>query len=212
MSDFDDFQAENPDGAKGGGPLKYCLICGCLLALLMGIGGVAMVAMFQDMLIMDPVRVEQNLQETIACEVPDGYGGMFAMNMMGMKMSVIGPAGMAMGQQNQQAVPLMIIAMQVPPGQNPQAAKQQMQQQMNQGGMGNANMQVEDEGTLTLTIRGQDVECQEQVGVQNGQKMRQVMCIVDKAADDPTQVILMFMGAPDQFDEDAMRAFAESIK
>ena len=211
MTDFDDFKAEQPEGQQGSNFVKYCLVCGCLVGLMGLIGVGAMVFMFKSMFITDPVQVEANLQGTIPCEVPEGYAGAFGMNMMGMRMSMIGPEGMmGSGQQN---VPLMIIVMQVPPGQNPQMAKAQMQAQLQQqGGMGGGNMQVEAEETATVTIRGQPVEVQTAIGVQNGQKTKQVMAIIDKAPDDPTQVLLMFMGNADTFDEAAMQAFLQSIK
>lgn len=211
MSDFDDFKAEDPEGppASGGGFLKYCLACGCLAGLMVMILGGVGIYTLKQMFITDPAAVEKNLADTLECEVPAGYGGMFAMNMAGMKMSMIAPSGTMMGNNN---VPLMIIAMQLPPGADSAQAKRQMQQQMNQGGMGGGSMAVEKEDKLTVMIRGAEVAGQSQVGVQNGQKMRQVVFMIDKSATDPTQVMLMFMGNQSSFDDAAMNAFLKSIK
>jgi hypothetical protein len=208
--DFDDFEGQHPDGApSGGGFLKYCLACGCLAAIVaMLIGGVA-VYKLKQMFITSPAAVEQNLAETLECEVPSGYAGMFGMNMAGVKMSMIAPSGTMMGNNQ---VPLMIIAMQLPPGSDSAQAKRQMQQQMSQGGMSSGSMAVEKEDSITVTIRGEEVQAQSSVGVQNGQKMRQVVVMIDKSSSDPTQVMLMFMGTDGSFDQEAMDAFVASIK
>lgn len=211
MSDFDEFQAEHPDEAKAGGSgfLKFCLVCGCLVALL-GVGAaVAGVALFRNMFFMDPVKVEQNLKEILPSEVPEGYQGLFGMSMAGVKMSVVGPAG-SLGQPNQK---LMIVVFQLPPGQDPELAKQQIQQQLQQQGRGAALQQVESEDQLTLTVRGEEVTAQQAVGVGNdGNKMRQVVLVLPRAKDDPTQVLLMFLGNAEAFDEEAMKAFLASIR
>lgn len=209
--DFDDFEGqEQPEAASsGGGFLKYCLACGCLAALVaMLIGGVA-VYKLKQMVITSPAAVEQNLSDTLECEVPSGYAGMFGINMAGVKMSMIAPSGTMMGNNS---VPLMIIAMQLPAGSDSAQAKRQMQQQMNQGGMGGGSMAVEKEDAITVTIRGGEVQAQSSVGVQNGQKMKQVVLMIDKTSSDPTQVMLMFMGTESAFDQAAMDAFLQSIK
>ncbi|RMG14139.1 MAG: hypothetical protein D6731_10715 [Planctomycetota bacterium] len=129
--------------------------------------------------------------------------------MAGVKMSVVGPAG-SLGQPNQK---LMIVVFQLPPGQDPELAKQQIQQQLQQQGRGAALQQVESEDQLTLTVRGEEVTAQQAVGVGNdGNKMRQVVLVLPRAKDDPTQVLLMFLGNAEAFDEEAMKAFLASIR
>jgi hypothetical protein len=212
MSDFQDDFGQDPEAAPqgGGGFLKYCLICGCLVALAaMLLGGIA-IWKLKGMFILDPVAVEANLKDTIECEVPTGYAGMFGMNMAGVQMSMIAPSGTMKGNTSQ--VPLMIVAMKLPPGADSAQAKRQMQQQMNQGGMGGGSMSVESEDQITISIRGNDVQAQSSVGNQNGQKMKQVVLMIDRSSSDPTQVMLMFMGQAGAFDQAAMDSFLQSIK
>lgn len=213
MSDFDDFKAEDPDQEGGGGGfLKYCLICGCLVAVMLVVlgGGVAM--WFKSMIIMDSAKVEQNLVGTIDCTVPPGYHGLFGMNAMGVKMSVLAPDSVTFGSgQQPKDIPLMIIAFQMPPGASKQQAKQQMQSQMQQQ-QGGGRMQVESQETINVKVRGVDVEAEKVVGVQQGQKMIQIFTMVDKSASDPTPIFLMFTGSADTFDQAALDAFLNSIK
>lgn len=211
MSDFDDFKAEDPDQDGGGGFLKYCLICGCLVGLMLVVLGGGVTMWFKSMLILDSAKVEQNLANTIDCTVPSGYHGLFGVNAMGVKMSVLAPDSVTFGSGQQQNVKLMIIAFQMPPGASKQQAKQQMQMQMQQRG-GAGGMQIESQETITLKVRGQDVEAEKVVGVQQGQKVIQVFTMVDKSQTDATPIFLMFSGEADGFDQTAMDAFLNSIK
>ncbi len=214
MSDYDDFKGDDPDQEGGGGGfMKYCLICGCLVGLMLLLLGGGTVWWFKSMIIMDPVKVEQNLQGTIACEVPDGYHGLFGMNMMGVKMSTISPNTISMqgGGAQGQNVPLMIMVFQMPPGQNKAQAKQQMQMRMQQQGAG-GRMTVDSQETITVPVRGQDVEAELIIGTSQGTKMRQVFLMIDKSSSDSTPIFIMFVGTEEGFDQTAMDSFLNSIK
>jgi hypothetical protein len=221
MGDYTDFDAVDPNTGqppkKGGGFLKFCLICGCLLLALAGAGIGVMVYAAKQMFTMDPQTVVTRLESDIlpGSQVPQGYTGMFAMNAMGvMKFAVIVPQGMNMqGGGNQQALPLMMYVCTIPQGQSPQQMQQQMQQKMQQQGQGGGTqIQVEAENTRTVKVRGEDVQVHQQVGAgQNGVRMKQEILVIPQAAGSTTQVLIMCMGKEDIYDQQAVDAFLSSI-
>ena len=213
MSDFDDFKDDDANQEGGGGFLKYCLICGCLVGLMLLLLGGASVWWVKGMIIMDAAKVEQNLKGTIDCEIPEGYHGLFGMNMMGIRMSTISPNSISMqgGGAQGQNQPLMFMVFQMPPGQSRAQAKQQMQQQMQAQGAG-GNMTIDSQETIKLTVRGQEVEAERMIGTSRGQKVRQIFTTIDKSSTDKTPIFIMFMGVDDGFDQTAMDFFLNSIK
>lgn len=217
MGDYTEFDEQQADkGGSGSGFLKFCLICGCLLLLLMGAGVGVMYWQLKDMFVMDPVRVTAKVESELlpGAKVPDGYAGMFAMRFPGglMEFALIVPEGMQQ-QANQGTLPLMIMACTIPPGQSPEQVTGEMQRAMQQQtGRGGAGLKVEAEEERTITARGQEVALQERVGVENGVKVKQVLVVVPQKPGSTQQVLLMFMGKEDIFDEAAMNAFLESLR
>lgn len=207
---------EEPTKSGGSGFLKFCLICGCLLLLLLaGIGGFVAYQASQ-MLTMDPVKVVAKVESDLlpGSKVPPGYEGMMGMKIPGVfEMAIVVPQGMRQ-QTGQNNLPLMMMISTIPPGQSADQMKQQMQQAMQQqGGGGNTNIQVESEQQVTVKVRGQDVAVTELVGAdQNGVKMKQLVMIVPRAAGSTDQVFMMFMGKADVFDQAAVDAFIQSIR
>lgn len=217
MGDYTEFDERPPEKTGGSGFLKFCLICGCLLLLLMGAVGGFMAYQVSQMFTVDPVKVTAKVEADIlpGSKVPQGYTGMMAMKMPGlMEFAIVVPQGMQQ-QANQNNLPLMIMICTLPPGANPDQMKMQMQQAMQQQGQGGAStqIQVEAEKEHTITVRGQEVPLQELVGVaDNGVKMKQVIAVVPQAPGSTEQVLLMFMGKEDVFDQAAVDAFLRSIQ
>lgn len=219
MGDYTEFDERPPEKSGGGGFLKFCLICGCLLLLLAGAGFGFMAYQVSQMLTMDPVKVVAKVETEIlpGSKMPPGYAGMMAMKIPGMmEFAIAVPQGMQQ-QANQGNLPLMIMICTLPPGANPDQMKQQMlqqmQQQQGQSAGGGGQLQVEAEKQRTIKVRGQEVPLQELVGVaDNGVKMKQVLAVVPQAPGSNEQVLLMFMGKEDIFDQAAVDAFLKSIE
>lgn len=217
MGDYTDFDERPPEKTGGGGFLKFCLICGCLLLLLLGAGGGFMAYQVSQMFTVDPVKVTAKVESDIlpGSKVPQGYSGMMAMKMPGvMEFAIVVPQGMQQ-QTNQNNLPLMMMICTLPPGANPDQMKQQMQQAMQQQGQGGTStqIQVEAEQQHTIKVHGQEVPVQELVGVaDNGVKMKQVIAVVPQSPTSSEQVLLMFMGKEDIFDQAAVDAFLQSIQ
>jgi hypothetical protein len=226
MGDYaDDFgEPPEPRGKKkgGGGFLKFCLVCGCIVLLLAGLAGAAAVYAVSQAVSMDPTTVAARAQEIIPCTIPPGYQGAMAFRIpfVGVSMVMIGPPGML---QNQQGTPpgqsgMMIMLLSIPPGQNPQQLQNQMQAKMQQQGQGGPNTQLQVESTQarTFKIRGADVEFTEQVGVQqSGQgavRMRQLTAMIPHTPGSADQVLIMIMGPEQGFDQAALEAFLGSIR
>ena len=214
MGDYTDFDAR-PEArpAGGGGFLKFCLICGCILLAIAAAGGGFVAYQFSQMLTIDPPKVVSKVEGEIlpGSTVPSGYVGLMAMKIpfTPMQFAVITKDGMQQAGNN---TPLTIMVCSMPAGANQQQMQQQMQQSMQQQGQGGGQMQVEAENQKVLKVRGQDVTFTEQVGVNQGVKVRQMMAVVPKSAGSSDQVLLMFMGKDDVFDQAAVDAFLSSIK
>jgi hypothetical protein len=223
MGDYaDDFSNadDEPRGQKkkGGGFLKFCLICGCIMLLLAGLAGGFAVYAVSQMFSMDPATITARTQDIVPCTIPAGYQGAMAMKIpfTGVSMVMIGPPGML---QNQQGAPpgstgLMIMLMTIPPGQNAQQLQNQMQTQMQaQGRNGpSTQMQVESTSNRTFKIRGEDVVFTEQLGAaQGGARMRQLSAIIPRTPGSADSVMIMFMGPEQGFDTSAVEAFLASI-
>lgn len=208
---------EEPAKSGGSGFLKFCLICGCLLFLILAAVGGFIAYQASQMLTMDPIKVVAKVESDLlpGSKVPPGYEGMMGMKIPGVwEMAIIVPQGMRQ-QTNQNNLPLMIMVSTIPPGQNADQMKMQMQQAMQQqgGGGGNTNIKVESEQQVTVKVRGQDVAVTELVGAdQNGVKMKQVVMIVPRSTTSTDQVFIMFMGKADVFDQAAVDAFVNSIR
>jgi hypothetical protein len=216
MTDQQGYEEEQGKGG-GSGFLKFCLICGCLLFLLLA--GVIGFGAYQasQMLTMDPVKVVAKVEGDIlpGSKVPPGYEGMMGMKIPGvMEMAIVVPQGMRQ-QTNQNNLPLMMMISTIPPGQNAEQMKLQMQQAMAQQGGGGANtqIQVEAQQQVTVKVRGQDVVVNEMVGAdQNGVKMKQLVMMVPRSTTSSDLVFIMFMGKADVFDQAAVDAFLASIR
>lgn len=217
MGDQQGYEEEQEGKSGGSGFLKFCLICGCLLFLVIAAVGGFLAYQASQMFTMDPVKVVAKVEGDIlpGSKVPPGYEGMMGMKFPGVfEMAIVIPQGMRQ-QTQQNNLPLMIMICTIPPGQSPDQMKLQMQQAMNQQGGGNASTQikVEAEQQLTVKVRGQDVTVNELVGAdQNGVKMKQQVMIVPRSATSTDQVLLMFMGKADVFDQAAVDAFINSIR
>lgn len=219
MGDYTDFDAR-PDGPpqkSGGGFLKFCLICGCIvLALLAAAGGFFMYSMSQ-MFTMDPQKIVTKVEQEIlpGSDVPANYEGMIAVKVpfTPVQFAVVVPQGMQQ-QANNNNLPLMIWVCTMGPGMNAQQMQQQMQQSMQQGGQGGANtqVQVEAENQKVLKVRGQDVTFTEIVGQNQGTQIKQLIGVIPRTAGSSEQVMLMFMGKADVFDQATVDAFLSSIK
>lgn len=218
MGDQQGYEEEQQGKSGGSGFLKFCLICGCLLFLILAAVGGFLAYQASQMFTMDPVKVVAKVEGDIlpGSKVPPGYEGMMGMKVPGvMEMAIVIPQGMRQ-QTQQNNLPLMIMICTIPPGQSPEQMQLQMQQAMKQqggGGGGNTQLQVEAQQQLTVKVRGQDVTVNEQVGAdQNGVKMKQLVMIVPRSANSTDQVLLMFMGKADVFDQAAVDAFINSIR
>lgn len=217
MGDYTEFDERPPERSGGSGFLKFCLVCGCLLALLVVAVGGFMAYQLSQMLTTDPAKVAAKVESEIlpGSKVPPGYSGMMAMKLPGvMEFAIVVPQGMQQ-QANQNNLPLMMMICTLPPGADPDQMKHQMQQAMAQQGQAAANtqLQVEAEQQHTIQVRGQEVPIQELVGVaDNGVKVKQVIAIVPRAPGSNEQILLMFMGKEDIFDQAAVDAFLKSLQ
>ncbi len=201
----------------GGGLLKFCLACGCLVIAL-GLFGVFMAyRAARQMFSMDPPTVEARLQSIVPATVPPGYSGMMAMKIpfTPIEMAIVAPEGFAQNQGGQQP-PLMVIVMKIPEGADARQMRQQLQQAAAQQGGGGAGppgeIQVEAEEQTTVKIRGEDVAVVTQIGRQNGVPTKQVIVSLPPAPGSNEAVIIMGMGEESKFDQAAWDAFLNSVR
>jgi hypothetical protein len=216
MGDYTDFDAQpgSRSGGGGGGFLKFCLICGCILLALLAAGGGFVAYQASQLLTMDPVKVVTKVENDIlpGSDVPSNYVGLMAMKIPGaIEFAVVVPQGMQQ-QANQNQVGLVMFVCAMPAGANQKQMQQQMQASMQGQGGGNTQIQVEAENEKVLKIRGQDTTFTEIIGSDNnGVQMKQLIGVVPRTAGSGDQVMLMFMGKADIFDQAAVDAFLSSI-
>lgn len=215
MGDYTDFDAQ-PGGkpAGGGGFLKFCLICGCILLALMAAGGGFIAYQASQLLTVDPAKVVTKVESDIlpGSDVPANYQGLMAMKIPGMmEFAVIVPQGMQQ-QANQNQVGLMMWVCSMPAGANQAQMQQQMQASMQGQGGGNTKIQVEAENQKVVKVRGQDTAFTETIGTSDGVPVKQLIGVIPRSAGSGDQVLIMFMGKADIFDQAAVDAFLSSIK
>jgi hypothetical protein len=214
MGDQEAYEQEAGKKAGGGSGLKWCLICGCLLLLVV----FAVVGVFAykvgNLMTKDPVAVAAKVQNEIlpGAVIPPGYEGAFAMKVpfADVEFAVIGPQGMSQQTQAQQsAPPLLIMLCAIPPGGDADQLKRTMQQQT-----GAPSGQVEAEQERTITVRGQQVVVKEAVSVDQRQnvRMKQLLALVPRAVGSNDIVMIIMMGREDQFDQAAADAFFNSLR
>jgi hypothetical protein len=154
--------------------------------------------------ITNPDRVQAVGSQIADYDVPPGYGEMFAMNMMGIKLVAMGPS----------SVPpdfMMIMLMQFPPGMD--VGQGEMERQVEQAlarqtGLGSAEMTSV--GREEATIKGEPVTLTMREGVTDrGESLRQVTGLFEGKGG-PT--ILMISGDVTAWDQAIVDEFIASIR
>lgn len=223
-------QAGQPPEKKGGGFLKWCVGCCCLLVVLAGfLGGYTVYAIKQSVS-MDPVEIATRMNAFLPATVPAGYSGQFYVKIpfQNADFAIIAPDGALQGGRQAQNLPLMIMVVNPPPGtklDSMEDAKKQLAQSSGMaGGMtgqGGGAPQVEADPNAPavpnamrkLKVRGEDLDVMDQVSKTNqGADMRQVIVLVPKSKGSADKVIVMGMGDPNSFDQAAFDAFVQSIR
>jgi hypothetical protein len=154
--------------------------------------------------ITNPDRVQAVGSQIADYDVPPGYGELFAMNMMGIKVVAIGPS----------SVPsdfMMIMLMQFPPGMD--VGQGEMERQVEralarQAGLGNAEMTSV--GREEATIKGELVKLTVREGTTDrGEQVRQVTGLFEG---EEGPAILMISGDLSTWDQAMVDAFIASIR
>lgn len=150
----------------------------------------------------EPDQIAEVAQAIAKYDLPPGYSEQFGMSLFGFDVVGFGPSS-GSGQA--------IMMMQFPSGigMDQEQMEQQLQQSMQQQfGRQDFNLSVVDE--TTTTIRDQPVTLTVREGTDNdGNAMRQVSGVFS-GQDGP--VLLMIMGAPQNWDQGAIDSFIGSIR
>jgi hypothetical protein len=156
---------------------------------------------------MDPAQARTVAASIADYDLPDGYRELMGVDMMGMKMAMIGPDGVSGADVGDRG--LVIMMMQAPAGQDADQLRDQMMQSFGaQTGMGGARL--EPVGTETATIRGSEVELQVLEGESaNGQRIRALSGVFEGKSG---PALLMVMGPADDWDETQVNAFLASLR
>jgi hypothetical protein len=177
------------------------LFCCCVAGLGMTLLGTRLAG---RAFITNPDRVQAVGSQIADYDVPPGYGELFAMNMMGMKLVAVGPSSVP-------ADLMMIMLMQFPPGMD--VGQGEMERQVEQAlarqvGLGNAEMtSVRRE---EATIKGEPVTLTVREGTTDrGEQVRQVTGLFE-GKEGPT--ILMILGDVSAWDQAMVDAFIASIR
>lgn len=225
----DEYQpAGQPPEKKGGGLLKWCVGCCCLVIVLAGFLGGYTIHLAKQSMSMDPTVIGPRVAAFLPATIPPGYSGQFYFKVpfQGTEMAVIAPDGSLQGGRQAQNLPLMIMLLNLPPGtkiDSMEDAKKHLNQSSGMAGGvgGGAAPQVEADPNApaapnpirTLKVRGEDLEVLDQVSKTNqGADMRQVFVLVPKSKGSADKVIVVGMGDPNNFDQAAFDAFVQSIR
>lgn len=153
----------------------------------------------------DPAKAAELGKQIVEYEVPDGYEEKGGMDMMGFRMVIIGPENKNAG--------LVLMLMGLPNmGGDPDAMRQQMEQSLgqSQGGSSGNNITWTSSEEEEMTIRGQDVTVLIQEGEDEaGDKFKQLSGVFEG----PNGVVMLMALSPlDDWDDEVVAAFIESIK
>jgi hypothetical protein len=220
--------AGKPPEKKGGGFLKYCFGCCCLVIILAGFLGGYTVHLAKQSMSMDPLVIGPRVSAFLPATIPTGYSGQFYFKIpfQGTELAMIAPDGALQGGQKAQNMPLMIMLVNPPPGtklDNMDDAKKQLNQSSgmagNMGGAGAPQVEADPNAPATpnpmrtLKVRGEDVQVLDQVGASNqGAALRQVFVLVPKSKGSADKVIVVGMGDEKTFDQATFDAFIQSIR
>ncbi|MGQ9501937.1 MAG: hypothetical protein ACUVSJ_09900 [Anaerolineae bacterium] len=184
--------------------LLGCLAATAFLCCVAALGATLLgMRLWPRMMITHPARIAEVRQQIAHYRVPEGYKELFASDLMGVKMVVIGPAG-------SQTELLTILLLQLPPVEVEDAElRRQIEQVMaQQVGTGAAALQAV--GSQQVTIRGQVVELTLHRGTTpDGQELRQLSGVFD-GANGP--ILLLITGVERAWDAARIDAFIASIE
>ncbi len=153
----------------------------------------------------DPESAAKAAHAIADYELPPGYQEQMAMDLFVYSMVVIGPE---MGPGSPSAKPMIMLA-QFQAGADQQQMQEQLRQSFEQqSGRRGASMELVE--VKEMTIRGADVEVFIYEGSdENGSVLRQL--VTTFPGKDGT-AMLMIMGSPDDWDQEEIDAFIESIR
>ncbi len=155
---------------------------------------------------MNPADKSRIGHEIADYTLPEGYEEMMAVNMLGLKMVVIGSSSSSSDQT-------VLMLMQMPTTGN--MNQEEMQRQMRQAWEGQAGKQSQNYtvvGTRDVTVRGDTVTLTISESTAQGSEMvmRQEMAIFTGASE--KMVMFMAMGEKDKFEEGIVDEFLGSIR
>jgi|GEM_PF-1770337 len=186
---------------------RILLGCGAVTAFLCCVAtlGATLLGMrlWPRMMITHPARIAEVGRQIAHYRVPEGYKELFASDLLGFKIVVIGPAD-SHGEM------LTILLLQLPPVEVEDAElRRQIEETMaQQTGMGGAEMRPA--GSQRVTIRGQEVELTLRTGKgPGGEQLRQLSGMFS-GANGP--VLLLITGVERAWDASRIDAFIASIE
>lgn len=152
----------------------------------------------------DPAKSQEVGQSIATYTAPDGYTEAFSMELLGVKMVALGPAGGGNGT--------ILMLMTFPA--NMEGNSEQMQEQMSQAfsqQTGQSGFEFTTTEERAVTIRGQEVNLVIRDGTNSsGASMRQAVAAFEGS--NGNVVMFMAMSEPTQWDDAAIESFLSSIK
>jgi hypothetical protein len=162
---------------------------------------------------MDPSQAGQVASEITDYTLPDGYGPVMGTNLMGVKLVMFGPEGMASRTRTGGSMPTdgeLIMMMQMPAAAAVDADQMRDQMLQNMGGQAGVGNNMTSAGTLDATIRGKPVTLQVSEGTaRSGEAIKAVSGVFDGNGG---PAMLMIIGSTDAWDQRRVEAFLASLK
>lgn len=208
----DELRPHPPTAPEPRGPLRVCLTCVAILALLVGAGVGTMAVLYSRAY--DPARAQQSLQEILPLDPPPGYQASFHWRWSGLETVLIGPAAVDLRTPQPQGLRMMFGVLAVPPAEPGERVQRQLVEwlQANE----RFKLRVDETRTVPVTVRGQTVTATEVLGtvLEGGARCRLVTVVVPREANQPQgpQVLVGGLGERDGFDQAAWTALLGSIR
>jgi hypothetical protein len=163
----------------------------------------------ENMIVDDPAKVAESAGEIAEYDLPPGYEEKMVMNIFVGKIVAIGHEDQSSGLYQPVIMIMQISSLATGSEANRQSFQQQMQQSMeSQASQGQLSLELVDE--KEVEISGQDVNLLIYEGEdEDGNQIRQVISDLFEVKD--AQVMLMIMGQADNWPEEDIDAFIESI-
>ena len=190
---------------KGWGWLKWTLLgCGGLLAIVLVIGSLATWFLYRNFsMTTEPAKAEAAAQEILRFEKPEGYKGLMAGSMMGMKMAVIGSQK---GEESQRG---MIMFMTMPEAMATDEAERQLRDAMQRQDRNGGQETRDPRPGETFKVRGKDVATPVTLIETNSKKTLQYTLTL-KETDHLT--LMMIIGPEESTTHDWVQNFLNTVK